>query len=326
MKKIYFLFALILLFSCSKNRNTNVKPNPSGKSGEIIVIISDNLWQTNVGDTIFYSLTEPFGVLPQDESFFDIVHIPLQAFKSIFKTHRNIIFIDINPKNKEAKLTKERNKWAKLQLIYYFSAPNEQAFFELWNKYQETITNNFFDEEMNRYQKAYSKIINKDIATKITNKYHLSMKIPTDFYLDVQNEHFAWISRETEITSQAILIYDYPYTDSNTFTVDYLINKRDEITKANVAGPNPNTYMQTEKRVPFKTEEISLNGEYALLIRGLWYIENYFMGGPFVSITTLDKDRNRIVTVETFVYAGKQRKKLYLWQVESIIKTLKILK
>jgi len=148
MNKIYFLLSILLVLSCSKNQNTNVKPNPSGKSGEIIVIISDNLWQTNIGDTIFYSLTEPFGVLPQDESIFN---------------------------------------------------------------------------------------------------------------------------------------------------------------------------------VPFVVEEINLNGEYAFVIRGLWHTKNYFMGGPFVSITTLDKDRNRIVTVETFVYAGKQRKKLYLWQVESIIKTLKIL-
>ena len=325
MNKIYFLLSILLVLSCSKNQNTNVKPNPSGKSGEIIVIISDNLWQTNIGDTIFYSLTEPFGVLPQDESIFNIVHIPKSAFKSIFKTHRNIIIIDINSKNTEATVKKQKNKWAKLQLIYTFSAPNKEEFFKLWNNYNQQVKDHFFNAELNRYKQAFSAKINKDATTKIANKYNISLKIPSDYHLDVEKDNFAWISRETDISTQAILIYDYPYTDSNTFTVDYLINKRDEITKTYVLGPEKNTYMQTEKRVPFVVEEINLNGEYAFVIRGLWHTKNYFMGGPFVSITTLDKDRNRIVTVETFVYAGKQRKKLYLWQVESIIKTLKIL-
>ena len=184
---------------------------------------------------------------------------------------------------------------------------------------------NFFNAEINRYQLAYASSLNKKAIDKIAKKYFLYLAIPTGYYLDVEKKHFAWISRETSISSQGIFIYDYPYRDSSTFSAKYLIKKRDEVLKANVPGPNPNTYMQTEKRVPVLTQTININGQYALLMRGLWYTKNYFLGGPFVSITTLDKKRNRIVTVEAYVYAGKQKKKLYLWQTESIIKTLKIL-
>lgn len=327
MKKIYFILSSLLIFSCSKNfeENAPIKPNPSGKSGEIIVVIPDKQWQSTIGDTIFYTLTEPFGVLPQDESYFDVVHLPLNSFQSIFKTHRNIIFIDINPKNIEAKISKQKNKWASFQLIYYIYAPDEKSFYDLWNKSKNQIIDDFYNEEILRYQKAYAGSLNKEVISKISNKYHVSIMIPQGYYLDVEKEHFAWISRETEISSQGIFIYDYPYTDPKTFTVDYILQKRDDITKIYVPGPNPNTYMQTERRVPVEIKEINLNGEYAILIRGLWYTKNYFLGGPFVSITTLDKKRNQVVTVEAYVYAGKQRKKLYIWQEESIIKTLKIL-
>ncbi len=329
MNKLFLISAVaILLFSsCSNNKgqNTPIKPNPSGKSGEIIVIIPDKQWQSTIGDTIFYTLTVPFGILPQDESFFDVIHLPRNSFQSIFKTHRNIIFIDINPTVKKAKVSVQKDKWANLQLIYYFYAPNKKAFFKLWSQYHKQMMTKFFNEEIKRYQLAYANSLNKKAIDKIAEKYAIYLAIPTGYYLDVAKKHFAWIARETEISSQGIFIYDYPYTDSNTFTAKYLIRKRDEVLKANVPGPNPHTYMQTEKIVPVQTQAINLNGQYALLIRGLWYTKNYFLGGPFVSITTLDKKRNRIVTVEAYVYAGKQRKKLYLWQTESIIKTLKIL-
>jgi hypothetical protein len=35
---------------------------------------------------------------------------------------------------------------------------------------------------------------------------------------------------------------------------------------------------------------------------GLWDVENYFMGGPFVSYTTVNKLTNEVVTIDCYVY------------------------
>ena len=35
---------------------------------------------------------------------------------------------------------------------------------------------------------------------------------------------------------------------------------------------------------------------------GLWEVENYFMGGPFVSYTTVNKATNEVVTIDCYVY------------------------
>jgi len=323
-KTTLFLILPILLAACNTGENKKlIKPNSSGKSGEILVVVQDNIWDRSIGDTIFYSLSEPFGVLPQDEPFFNVVNIPHDAFQNIFKTHRNIIFINISQQHKEPKLTTARDKWANNQLIYNYYAPNDTAFITLWEKTINDVKNAYFNEELSRFQQAYKKYINPQTKDFLATKYNLTVNIPNEYNVDVKKDHFCWISRETDISSQGIFIYDYPYVDTNTFTTDYLIKKRDEITKENVPGPNEGTYMQTEKGMPVKVEKFYLNGNYAYLIRGLWYTENYFLGGPFVSISVLDEARNRIVTIEAYVYAGKKDKKLYLWQTESIIKTLK---
>jgi len=60
-------------------------------------------------------------------------------------------------------------------------------------------------------------------------------------------------------------------------------------------------------------------------IRGLWRVENAFMGGPFVSLSTVDETRNRVVTVEGFVYAPKADKRNLMRQVEAVVYSLQIM-
>jgi len=326
MKQIFVLTLISMMFaSCVTDADRQpIKPNPTGKAGEIIVVINDSKWNTEIGDTIFYTLSYPFPILPQDEPFFDVVQIPHSAFQSIFKTHRNIIFINIGIEHQETKITKTQSKWSKYQLVYNFYAPNDSAMITLWGNNFETVKKDFFNADLLRFQAAYKPYQNLDVITKVKDMYGIDIQIPTEFNSDELKDDFYWVTKETNTTTQGIFIYTYPYTDTNTFTTDYLVAKRDENLKKYVPGPNPNTYMQTEKRVPIYSEEMMLNGNYAYVLRGLWYTENYLMGGPFVNISVLDETNNRIITIEAYVYAGKLDKKFYLWQTEAIVRTMKI--
>ena len=68
--------------------------------------------------------------------------------------------------------------------------------------------------------------------------------------------------------------------------------------------------------------EFMKGGRYYAELRGLWRLEGDFMGGPFVSLSTVDEVRNRIVTVEGYVYSPKKDKRNFLRQVEAILYTL----
>ena len=47
------------------------------------------------------------------------------------------------------------------------------------------------------------------------------------------------------------------------------------------------------------------------------------MGGPFVSITTLDTKNSRMITIDGYVFAPEFDKREYLREVEAIIKSAK---
>ena len=78
--------------------------------------------------------------------------------------------------------------------------------------------------------------------------------------------------------------------------------------------------MAVERRMIPTYEEIAFNGEIAAEIKGLWRMENDFMGGPFYSLTMYDKDNARLVTVEGYAYAPYFDKE-HMREIEGIVKT-----
>ena len=82
--------------------------------------------------------------------------------------------------------------------------------------------------------------------------------------------------------------------------------------------------MSIESEAPVYFREYTKDNRYYAELRGLWKLENGFMGGPFISITTLDESRNRVVTAEGFVFAPGKAKRNYLRELEAILQTFKV--
>lgn len=343
MKRFSILFlisALLFTFSCthkaekktfkepkvkgSENRMYTGLKNSGGNAGEIEIVIDKKLWDSPLGDTIFYFFAQPFPALPQDEPFFKMLQIEPNAFNSIYKEHRNILFVKIGPSYKRGWII-EHNRWAYNQIVVTYQAPDKAQFMELFRKTRQRLLDTLYMEELHRYQAAFYNFRNPEVIDRLEEKFHIYLLIPNSYSLDVDKNNFAWIARETATSSQGILIYTRPYNSRDNFTVQSITNFRDTVTKYNVPGPKEGSYMQIERLYPVQSQVLSIDGHYAMLIRGLWKTHGAFLGGPFINLSVLDEKRGRIVAVDGFVYAGKLDKKLYLWQVEAIIRTLKII-
>ncbi|WP_027585197.1 DUF4837 family protein [Prolixibacter bellariivorans] len=325
MKKILFqltvIFALgAILSSCSGDSNPVMK-NATGKPGETIVVIPKNYWKGAVGDTIFHFLAQPVADLPKDEPMLNVVHIPPEAFSEIFKTGRNILLTKISPSVKEPSIKIQRNVWSKPQLIVTVQAPDEKSFVDFFAKRGNDVVSIFVKGERDRLMKMYAdrKFKNEAVASRMEKEHHFTINVPKGFAVSVDTTNFVWIRYETPNISQDVIAYWYPYTSDSTFTKKYLLDKRDSVVKKNVPGPDPGTYMTTERLIPVLFRAFKLNGNYTAMMRGLWKVHGGFMGGPFVSISTLDPVRGRVLTLEGFVYAPKMDKRELMRQMEAMI-------
>ncbi len=299
-------------------------PMVTGKPGEVILVIEPYLWESRLGQFFVDFCNVPVEALPADEPSYTLVNIPSDGFNRIFKGHRNIILTDISNQYTQSRINVQRNVWAHPQLVIKVAGPNDSTLIAYLNENSERLRSLIEIDERNRTIENYRKNRAKGIDEILKQKHQVSISVPSGYDVGVDSTNFIWLTHEVADMSQGILIYYYPYTDANTFTSDYLVSKRDEFLRRFVPGPVQGSYMKTESEFPVIFRENSKNGEYMAELRGLWKLEKAFMGGPFISHTVLDEPRNRVVTVEGFVYAPSLDKRLYIRELEAILYTFDI--
>ena len=312
---------IFINFSCKPDEHS-ILPKITGSAGEVLLILEKYRWEHEVGAEFRNLLSQYHAALPQPEPIFDLFHVPPAQFSKIFQSHRNIIFTRIGSQYSEPKIVIQRNMFATPQIIINVQAPNDSACVALLRQSGNEIIKRINQSERNRIAGNYKKSQVQEIVTTLKEKHNLTLYIPKGYTIDLNVDDFVWIALETPLTTQSILIYYYQYTDTNTFTPDYLVGKRNQYLKKYVPGPVSGTYMATEDLVPVEFKEFTYKDRYFAELRGLWKLENGFMGGPFVSLSTVDEKQNRVVTVEGFVYAPRDKKREFLRQVESILYTL----
>ena len=284
--------------------------------------------------------------MPQVEPYFRVTKVSTAQFDDMFKPTRNILIVDINPQKYTQLKTKVSNDyWSTPQALCRIQTPSEEEFVSYWLEHGEEIREWFVNQEIKRQMKFYRAGTNKQART-ILQEQGYDMLIPEDYMviMDTTLEGASTFSLRNPITvapevkllwccnnkgsmRRDLVIYSYPYTDEQTFTLDYLNAKRDEVLSRVVTASVEGSYMGTEYNVfPPQMCAITVQGdEYATEIRGLWKIKNgEAMGGPYVSHTRLDQINGRIVTAETFIYAAGQKKRTALRQAEAILYTLSL--
>ena len=318
-----------MIFAGCNNVREKVLPQISGKAGEVVIVIEDQVWKSTT-DTIINILKADVPGLPQSEPMFDVVRIPNSAFTEIFQRHRNIISCRIAA-DSAASIKVASDIWATPQTVIQIVAPSAQAFEQLFSDNREKIVGLLLKAEQDRIIKNYSTFPERQVMDKLAKATGVTMTIPKGYTFDMDTTcilngdtcHFVWISHETPEISQGLFVYYYDYTDSLMLTRDRLMAMRDLMCKRFVGGPSDGSYMTTvafEDVTTFRS--FNRRGQYTAELRGLWETHGDFMGGPFVSLTQYDAKCGRIVTVDGYVYAGKKDKRNYMRQVEAIMSTM----
>lgn len=317
---------MLLLFSCKDNGGKSVfSPVSSGRPYEMLVVIDKDLWERPAGRALFNVLDTDVPGLPQPERSFRISNVGPDNFARGMRIFRNIIDVDIQPIYTQPKLKYSRDSYASPQMIMTIQAPDEASFEEYVTKNGQVILDFFTKAEMNRQIALLKKEHSNVVSTKVGSMFGCDVWVPLDMERYKVGKDFLWASSDKPNSdiSTNFVIYSYPYTDKNTFTKDYFIHKRDSFMKANIPGSLEGQYMATDADY-VDVKEMVVRGEYAFEARGLWYMENDMMGGPFVSHARVDRPNGRVVVVEAFVYAPEKKKRDLMRQLEASLYTLNL--
>ena len=308
---------------------TNSGETATGTPYELVLVCPQAEWQSELGDTLKAVLKQPVKELMQYEPMFDVMRILPNNFKSLTERHRNIVVVDVNPSFAEPNIEVAYDKTAAPQIFITLKGADTQNLAKYVSDNRDNILYVLEKAERDRtvnYSRAYFSQYFRD---EIYNKFGMDLPLPDNYKLRTTSDDMIWISQEFPMASQGFFIYKYPYEGKQSLTPEALVKARNRFA-SRIPGPADGSYMSTVDEIPNDdgTDYIPFTPESrALLIGdrtwiemvGLWDVENYFMGGPYVSYTTVNKATNEVVTIDCYVYYPKTKKRNMLRALQHLV-------
>jgi hypothetical protein len=299
-------------------------PNASGLPYEMLVVMGDEQWERPLGRAVFNVLDTDVPGLPQSERSFRITRVAPSGFNSnMFRIMRNVIKVDIQNIYTQPKLKFARNVYAYPQMVMTLQAPDEASLAQYVEDNAQSILDFFTKAEMNREIENLREEHNLEVSRLAKEILGVDVWVPWTINKFKRGEDFLWASTNTGKKDMSIVLYSYPYTDKNTFTLDYFLNKRDSVMKVNIPGGPEGSYMSTQRDFVY-VEDATVQGKYAQVARGLWRVKGDRMGGPFVSHSRVDEVNGRVIVAEAFIYAPESLKRDLIRRMEAALYTLQL--
>lgn len=312
---LLLLSAILAMPGCKSTGS--LLPSVSGKAGEIIVVMEKPDWEDTLGSDVRDLLACDCPWLAQKEPLYNLVNVVPSAFVDLFKVHRNIILFQVGPQIDTTGIIYKHDVWASPQCVIQLSAPTSAQASELLKEKGPMIISSFEQAERDRVIRNTRRYEERDIYPAVARVFGGSPHFPSGYKLRKITDDFAWIADDKQVY-QDVFIYRYP-VEADPFTLDKIVAHRNAILKENVPGMFDGTYMTTSEFFTPTLEYLKYRGRDLVQVRGMWEVQNDFMGGPFVSHSFYSPDGSEIYVAEAWVYAPQFDKRQYLRQVESVL-------
>jgi len=295
----YLIVVLFFLSACSDGIKT--LPSSTGILSEVIFVVEDLLWESQVKDVAFRTFGAPIQGLAQDESSFRVIQVNHSEFKSILKTHKNIVIIA-----KNVPTSNQRNKWANGQLVVQLEFIDEDnKLTKDLNKVKEIFE--FRENRIlrNRISKSSQKIQEKNI----NEQFNIEPLIPSEYTIIKDTVALFWATYNPEKQEEIKHLFVFAFEPKAINLQQEVLQKTDSIFAKYLLGAKQGQHVKIENRTPPVYSENTY--------RGLWKLDGGFMGGPFL-IKTYFFNKKVVVTVG-LIFAPNDRKRNYIRTLEAIL-------
>lgn len=350
---LFLLVSVLYLSSCDLEKTAKMKanlPKANGKAGQIIVVMDSAQWEGKIGKAMRTTFHEQVPYLPRQESKFSLSHIDPTDFQSILKKQKNIIFVTVlDDKSKGSRklktyFTKEslkmieddptlfmyakQDEFAQGQEVLHLFGETEAVLLQNIEANKAILQKHFLDIEGKRlYKSLYAAKVEKGISSHIKDKLGCDLKVPFGFEIALEDDDFVWLRNFSPDVDKSIFISWKEYTSENMFSMDSLLALRTDLSKPYILykPEDPESFMLTETaNFDVFRKEINFKNHYAVELRGLWRVNQYYMGGPFVSYAMVDESSNRLYYIEAFLYSPGKPQRDYMRELDTIIKTFNV--
>lgn len=324
MRVFLALIISIGILSCSdkKKDKTTYLPASNGNLNNISVVVDNQLWDGAIGEAIRKNFAAPLEGLPQDEPIFGMRQIPPQVFDGFARRSRIILKIEKGDLEPTTKVVNEA--FAKPQTVVVVGGKTNAEIIAQLTDNRRKIIDAFIKEEVKEKQRR----INLSLldVKQMEDALKFSVNIPSAYKIGKATDNFFWIRKSLSNTkTMDLMFYEAPLEaiTENDSTIVAITQIRDEITKTQIPGED-NIYMTVEDAYAPSLYKTIIDNKKAYEVRGVWEVKGQYMAGPFITYAIMDEVNQRYLIADGYVYAPSLKKREYIFELESIIKSIKI--
>jgi hypothetical protein len=302
-------------------KEANLPRKTSGAINTISVIIEDQLWNGEVGDSIRNKFASPVIGLPEEEPLFTINQFPIQLLEGFATASRAIIIVK---KATENKFEINKNQYASPQNVFHISGKTAVEILQLLEEHSPEIIRYIKQAEISESQRINQKALLP--AGLFKKQFQLSLQVLSNFEQVMRKPNFVWLKKNSISGSSSLLLYQLPLKTIRTSTVSAaILSMRDSIGKY-IQGTEPQTYMISETGYTPYFFKSTLDHRLAYETRGTWQLQNDYMSGPFINYTIVDSINKRLVVLEGFCYSPSKEKRDVMHELDAIMHSVHVLK
>jgi len=355
--KIIYLVALSALFivtfsRCESGRTLSSGLSVTGKIGEILVVCDQDIWNSDVQQSLDSGLVQYILPYLPDVPTFQLTHRTPSRFSDGIKRFRNTLFIQIDPKytGEKGKIEKRLDVWATGQIVIDITAKDYRQLLETCKNGMSTVHEEFDKKSWRRIMHHFSRARNKTIKDQVRENFGLELVLPAHSKLVGKRNNFYRIefpSASRPITFEGagggqdngtifsgIMIYQYDYIDSSQFEFKQLLEARDTMLRYNVPHEMEGMFMGTQyNEIVYPEGNITENHDGTIPgyeMRGMFVFKGtnkFGTGGAFWAFHFLNDKTNKMMCISGYVDAPSTTSWTHpLREVQAILRSVELSK
>ncbi len=323
--------------------DASLLPRSSSEVDEVILVMDEGEFDSDVGDYMLSILQEEYPLLPQPEPRFNIARINQLSFNPLLKRASTIIYVgclgkggdtakeiqkhlkQIDKTEKEFFYFIRKNVWANPQQVIYFFGQTEEELLANLQANKEGIINLIYSiEDRKAYRNAFASGVSQARSEKLKETFGVDLEVPVSFKEIVIEDDVHWYREDQKGVISNLYLQKIPYSDDLRMDGQSVQKIRKAFGKQYVKSQVEGAFMTTEEKAFTPShEKIDVNGRPAIQGRGLWTMENDFMGGPYINYLINDKANKQYLFVEGFVFAPGEKKRKLIRRLEQWMLSIK---
>lgn len=327
MRYLFLILCFPLLLACKKEQRT-LLPESKGVPSELLVVLSSDLLETDIRDTLQTIVDCDAPGLGTAEPIFRTMTIGERGYGKMYRYLHSQLRVETVAGQAKPMLGVAHDVTARPQLLITVRATSVAELRTFLSQNRTHIQNLILDFQLDRRVAMLKGKHSKKVADELRRMGYKAL-MPVDMQSTKRGKDFLWASSNRGGDRDVnFVFYTLPWSGRDIADADWFVATRDSVLRVNIPGRQPTQWMQTTKGK--NGEPVvwpvwrHINGTPLMEVRGLWELHDGFMGGPFVAHVRVDTAHQRILVSEGFVFSPNSSKRDLLRSIEAGLRTLSV--